>query len=104
VTVSASLDGIMIPLNKAAAKGYQAPELVDHPSAQEKRDYQEQQAKAFYREASRAAISFYDEAGERLTTIRFGRMPEAAKKRSKISFNKASTRSCPNNPKSSSLK
>jgi len=80
VTVSASLDGIMIPLNKAAAKGYQAPELVDHPSAQEKRDYQEQQAKAFYREASRAAISFYDEAGERLTTIRFGRMPEAGKK------------------------
>jgi hypothetical protein len=53
VTVSASLDGIMIPLNKAAANGYQAPELVDNPSAQEKSGYQEEQAKAFYREAMR---------------------------------------------------
>ena len=80
VTVSASLDGIMIPLNKAAANGYQAPELGDNPSEQEKKDYQEKQAKAFYREASCAAISFYDEEGERLTTLRFGRMPEAGKK------------------------
>jgi hypothetical protein len=80
VTVSASLDGIMIPLNKAAANGYQAPELVDNPSEQEKRDYQEKKAKAFYREASCAAINFYDEEGERLKTIRFGRMPEAGKK------------------------
>jgi len=54
---------------------------VDKPSAQEKNDYQEQTAKAFYREASCAAINFYDEAaGERLTTLRFGRMPEAGKK------------------------
>ena len=37
VTVSASLDGIMIPLNKAAANGYQAPELGDKPSEQERR-------------------------------------------------------------------
>jgi hypothetical protein len=80
VTVSASLDGIMIPLNKEAANGYQAPELVDNPSEQEKRDYQEKKAKAFYREASCAAINFYDEEGERLKTIRFGRMPEAGKK------------------------
>ena len=60
VTVSASLDGIMIPLNKDPRNGYQAPELADKPSAQEKKDYQEKQAKAFYREASCAAISFYD--------------------------------------------
>ena len=80
VTVSASLDGIMIPLNKAAANGYQAPELGDNPSEPEKKDYQEKQAKAFYREASCAAISCYDEEGERLTTLRFGRMPEAGKK------------------------
>ncbi|MDD5267665.1 MAG: hypothetical protein PHO08_11125 [Methylococcales bacterium] len=80
VTVSASLDGIMIPLNKAAANGYQVPELVDNPSAQEKSNYQVQKAKAFYREASCAAINFYDEDGERLKTIRFGRMPEAGKK------------------------
>jgi hypothetical protein len=80
VTVSASLDGIMIPLNKDAANGYQAPELGDNPTAQEKCDYQEKKAKAFYREASCAAINFYDEAGERLKTVRFGRMPEAGKK------------------------
>ena len=80
MTVNASLDGIMIPLNTEAANGYQAPELVDNPSEQEKRDYQEQKAKAIYREASCAAINLYDEEGERLTTIRFGRMPEAGKK------------------------
>ena len=80
VTVSASLDGIMIPLNKDAANGYQAPELVDNPSEQEKCDYQEKKAKAFYREASCAAINFYDAEGERLKSIRFGRMPEAGKK------------------------
>ena len=63
VTVSASLDGIMIPLNKDAANGYQAPELVDNPSEQEKSAYQEKKAKAFYREASCAAINFYDAEG-----------------------------------------
>ena len=41
----------MIPLNKAPTNGYQAPELENNPSAQEKKDYQEKQAKAFYREA-----------------------------------------------------
>ena len=80
VTVSASLDGIMIPLNKDPRNGYQAPELGNNPSEQEKKDYLEKQAKAFYREASCAAISFYDQEGERLTTTRFGRMPEAGKK------------------------
>ena len=80
VTVSASLDGIMIPLNKEAANGYQAPALADKPSEQEKNGYQEKQAKAFYREASCAAITFYDKEGERLKTVRFGRMPEAGKK------------------------
>jgi hypothetical protein len=62
----------MIPLNKEAAKGYQAPELEDNPSEQEKSDYQEKKAKAFYREASCAAISFYDEEGGRLKTLRVG--------------------------------
>jgi hypothetical protein len=80
VTVSASLDGIMIPLNKVVANGYQAPKLGDNPSEQEQSDYKEQKEKAFYREASCAAITFYDNEGERLETIRFGRMPEAGKK------------------------
>ncbi len=79
-TVSASLDGIMIPLNKKIANGYQAPELGDAPSEKEKQDYEEKKAKAFYREASCAAINFYDEDGERLSTLRFGRMPQSGKK------------------------
>lgn len=80
VTISASLDGIMIPLNKKEENGYRAPELEDQPSKEEQRIYQEKKEKAFYREASCAAINFYDEAGERLKTLRFGRMPEAGKK------------------------
>jgi hypothetical protein len=80
VTVSASLDGIMIPLNKKIENGYQAPELVDNPSEEEKKKYEEKKEKAFYREASCAAINFYDEEGERLSTLRFGRMPEGGKK------------------------
>ena len=80
VTVSASLDGIMIPLNKKIENGYQAPELGDNPSDKEKKDYEEKKEKAFYREASCAAINFYDEEGERLSTLRFGRMPEGGKK------------------------
>jgi len=80
VTVSASFDGIMLPLNKKIKNGYQAPELKNNPSDEEKKTYEEQKEKAFYREASCAAISFYDEDGERLSTQRFGRMPEAGKK------------------------
>lgn len=37
VTLSASLDGIMIPLNKETVNGYQAPKLVDNPSEQDKK-------------------------------------------------------------------
>lgn len=80
VTVSASLDGIMIPLNKKIENGYHPPELGDDPSEKEKKDYEEKKEKAFYREASCAAINFYDEEGERLSTLRFGRMPEGGKK------------------------
>ena len=80
VTVSVSLDGIMIPLNKKIENGYQAPELGDNPSDKEKKEYAEKKEKAFYREASCAAINFYDEDGERLSTLRFGRMPEGGKK------------------------
>ncbi|MCU7968839.1 MAG: hypothetical protein KZQ74_16905, partial [gamma proteobacterium symbiont of Bathyaustriella thionipta] len=89
VTVSASLDGIMIPLNKKLENGYQAPELGDNPSDKEKTDYEEKKEKAFYREASCAAINFYDEDGERLNTLRFGRMPEGGKKTLKSLIHKA---------------
>jgi hypothetical protein len=80
VTVSASLDGIMIPLNKKIENGYQTPKLPEDPTDKERKDYEEKKEKAFYREASCAAINFYDEEGERLSTLRFGRMPEAGKK------------------------
>ncbi len=78
-TISASLDGIMLPLNKKAENGYEKPVLVTNPSDEEKRIYEEAKEKAFYREASCAAINFYDNEGERLKTIRFGRMPESGK-------------------------
>lgn len=80
VTVSASLDGIMLPLNKKASNGYRVQELADNPTDTEKKEHQEKKDKAFYREASCAAISFYDVDGERLKTLRFGRMPEEGKK------------------------
>lgn len=89
VTVSASFDGIMLPLNKKIENGYQAPELGNDPSEEEKKTYEEQKEKAFYREASCAAISFYDEDGERLSTQRFGRMPEAGKKTLKVLIQEA---------------
>jgi len=80
VTVSASLDGIMLPLNKKTKNGYLSLKLVDNPTEAEKKKYQDKTDKAFYREASCAAINFYDPKGERLKTIKFGRMPETGKK------------------------
>lgn len=80
VTVSASLDGIMLPLNKKTENGYSPLKLVDNPTEAEKKKHQDKTDKAFYREASCAAINFYDTKGERLKTIKFGRMPEAGKK------------------------
>jgi hypothetical protein len=53
VTVSASLDGIMIPLNKKIENGYQAPKLIDA----EKKEHESKKDKAYYREASCAAIN-----------------------------------------------
>ncbi len=80
VSVSSSLDGIMIPLNKKIVNGYQAPELPEEPTEEEQKEHLINKDKAFYREASCAAINFYDAEGERLKTVRFGRMPEAGKK------------------------
>lgn len=80
VTVSASLDGIMLPLNKKMVNGYALAELDNNSTEEEQQIHQEKKAKAFYREAGCAAISFYDSEGERLKTLRFGRMPEEGKK------------------------
>lgn len=80
VTVSASLDGIMLPLNKKAVNGYSLAEPGNTSTEIEQQDDKEKKAKPFYREASCAAINLYDSEGERLKTIRFGRMPEEGKK------------------------
>ena len=80
VSVSCSLDGIMIPLNKKISNGYQAFDLPENPTEEEQKEHKIAKDKAFYREASCAAINFYDAEGERLKTVRFGRMPEVGKK------------------------
>lgn len=61
VTVAASLDGVMVPLKGQA-------QSLDKEAVE-----------ACYKEASCASLSFYDAEGERLTTRRMGRMPEAKK-------------------------
>ena len=38
-----------------------------------------EEKKLYYKEAACAAVCFYDKTGERLSTLRFGRMPEAKK-------------------------
>jgi hypothetical protein len=63
--------------------GYQAPKLIDNPSDAEKKEHESKKDKAYYREASCAAINFYDIEGKRLKKIRFACMPEAGKGRVK---------------------
>jgi hypothetical protein len=60
VSISASFDGIMLPMKTK-------PKNV------------KDQKKTYYKEAACAAVCFYDKTGERLETLRFGRMPEAKK-------------------------
>lgn len=64
VSVSASLDGVMVPMKRPA------PDQVTATS----------ENKPYYKEAGCATISFYDAAGERLETLRFARMPEPGKR------------------------
>lgn len=60
-TIAVSLDGVHVPLKKK--------EVEDDPSN-----------KNGYREASSGTVSYYDNDGNRLSTVRFGRMPEAKKR------------------------
>jgi len=92
ITMSASLDGIMIPLNKKASNGYEIEETTEiTQDATEKK-------KPFYKEASCASISFYDNEGERLSTVRFGRMPEEGKKTLKKTLSQAIQQACGERP------
>lgn len=70
VSVAASLDGIMVPMKEE--EGGQAPRTSQHG--------RRGQRPGTFRESSCASLSFYDEEGERLHTIRFARMPEPKKR------------------------
>jgi phenylpyruvate tautomerase PptA (4-oxalocrotonate tautomerase family) len=60
VSMSASFDGIMLPMKTKPQKA-------------------KDEKKTYYKEAACAAVCFYDQTGQRLSTLRFGRMPEAKK-------------------------
>ncbi len=94
VSVSSSLDGVMVPMKRppeaekesstdTPAKD-QGQDEVDKPDAAQAQDQDKNKAdnekKPFYKEASCATLNFYDAEGERLDTIRFARMPEPGKK------------------------
>jgi hypothetical protein len=67
VAVAVSLDGVLLPM-----KG---TDRVEKRTQDKKRP----QGPAGYREASCGTISFYDDEGRRLSTIKYGRMPEERK-------------------------
>lgn len=70
VSVAASLDGVMVPMKD----GERAQKR-----AASRRAGKHMKGPAGYAEASCATLSFYDATGTLLSTLRFGRMPEAKK-------------------------
>ena len=70
VTVAVSLDGVMVKL-----KGSSRRELVEKANEEGRKVG----GPVGSREASVGALTFYDEEGERISTRRFARMPEANK-------------------------
>jgi hypothetical protein len=75
VSVSASYDGIMLPMTTKKI------ELKVVPKDKDKQvEGRAASKKTLYKEADCAAVCFYNSEGERLRTLRFGRMPEAKKK------------------------
>jgi hypothetical protein len=71
VTVTVSLDGVMVPM-RGCAKA--------EKKAQMRRQGRADKGPAGYREAACGAVTFYDAHGERLETRRIARMPEAKQK------------------------
>ena len=89
VSMSASLDGVMVPMKRPLEATASAPPSKDEgPAASghgesakaNDRQKEDQENPPSYKEASCATLSFYDAAGERLDTLRFARMPEPGKK------------------------
>lgn len=75
MSVSASYDGIMLPMTTKKI------ELKVVPKDKDKQvEGRAASKKTLYKEADCAAVCFYNSEGERLRTLRFGRMPEAKKK------------------------
>ncbi|MGH8471079.1 MAG: hypothetical protein ACREVJ_01130 [Gammaproteobacteria bacterium] len=70
VTVAVSLDGVMVPMKDGARtqKRQEAKEQGKHTCGP-----------AGYQEVGCGTLSFYDAEGERLSTVRLGRMPEKHK-------------------------
>jgi len=102
VSVSASLDGVMVPMKRppgevssdTAAKSQGKDKVqaeVGKSDAVESADKKKEnnEKKPFYKEASCATLSFHDAAGERLDTLRFARMPESGKKTLKSQLSEA---------------
>ncbi len=85
VSISASFDGIMLPMKTKKIKA----ESEDKNKQTEKST---EPKKPLYKEAACAAVCFYDAVGERLKTLRFGRMPEAKKKRLKDELSQTITK------------
>lgn len=70
VTVAVSLDGVMVPMRDGDRAGKRARAAEEGKQAS---------GPAGFREASCATLSFYDADGNRLETIRQGRMPRSGK-------------------------
>jgi hypothetical protein len=70
VSLAVSLDGVMVPMKDGKRQEKRAA-----ARAEGKR----QKGPAGYQEAGCATLSFFDAEGERLETIRLGRMPQAKK-------------------------
>lgn len=97
VSVSASLDGVMVPMKRPVPEALSAVAAQEQPPSAGHSDvaaavaqaHQAREQKPYYKEASCATLSFYDAAGARLETLRFARMPEPGKKRLKAQLTEA---------------
>ena len=69
-SVAVSLDGVMVPMKDGARTAKRA---------QARAAGRRTKGPAGYQEVGCASVSFYDDEGERLDTVRFARMPEAKK-------------------------
>ena len=102
VSVSASLDGVMVPMKRPPGeessetatdrqgKGKVQAEAGKSDTVEaDDKEKENSEKKPFYKEASCATLSFFDAEGERLDTLRFARMPEPGKRALKSQLSEA---------------